>query len=102
MPISVPPHPQRKRPAASIEKTTHLPTKRVKGVEESVFVDIVLKRHPQETTVDRLKREHISTPQDVTVEKLKEFLGQKLGYSPCSDFQVCLRVQCNLNCLFRY
>ena len=61
----------------------------VVGLQESPLIDFVLRRHPQETVVDRLKREYIRTSQDITVENLKMFLGKKLSYWPHSHFQVC-------------
>lgn len=52
------------------------------------LIEVILRRHPQETSVERLTKEYIRTSQDVTVEMLKMFLGKKLGYSPSHHFQV--------------
>ncbi|EED91804.1 hypothetical protein THAPSDRAFT_268817 [Thalassiosira pseudonana CCMP1335] len=60
----------------------------ITGLQESPLIDFVLRRHPQETVVERLKREYIRTSQDVTVKNLKMFLGQKLSYFPPSHFQI--------------
>eukprot|EP00571_Detonula_confervacea_P013387 CAMPEP_0172303306 /NCGR_PEP_ID=MMETSP1058-20130122/4852_1 /TAXON_ID=83371 /ORGANISM="Detonula confervacea, Strain CCMP 353" /LENGTH=306 /DNA_ID=CAMNT_0013014057 /DNA_START=38 /DNA_END=958 /DNA_ORIENTATION=- len=70
------------------ESTHHPPANRVIGLKESHLIEVVIRRHPQETTVDKLKKEYIRTSQDMTVERLKIFLGKKLGYSPSSDFQI--------------
>ncbi|KAL3770251.1 hypothetical protein ACHAWO_009565 [Cyclotella atomus] len=58
------------------------------GLKESPLIDFILRRHPQETVVDRLRREYIRTSQDITVENLKVFLGKKLGYSQYPHFQI--------------
>lgn len=58
------------------------------GLKESKLIDFILRRHPHETEVGRLKREYIRTSQEMTVATLKVFLGQKLGYSPHCHFQV--------------
>ena len=58
-------------------------------MKESPMIEIVLRRHPQETQVERLHKEYIRTSNEMTVETLKIFLGKKLSYSPCTDFQVC-------------
>ena len=60
----------------------------IAGLKESALIDFVLRRHPQESVVDRLKREYIRTSQDMTVENLKVFLGKKLSYFPHHHFQV--------------
>ena len=60
----------------------------IAGLKESALIDFVLRRHPQETAVDRLKREYIRTSQDMTVENLKVFLGKKLSYVHYPHFQV--------------
>lgn len=64
------------------------PSTFVVGLQESPLIDFVLRRHPQETLVDRLKREYIRTSQDMTISNLKVFLGKKLSYEPHSHFQV--------------
>ena len=51
-------------------------------------IEVILRRHPQEMAVERLAKEYIRTSQEATIEQLKMFLGKKLGYIPCSHFQV--------------
>ncbi|KAL7534569.1 hypothetical protein ACHAXR_005963 [Thalassiosira sp. AJA248-18] len=82
--------PQKKRTPTHLRNPTHplLPEKRVIGLTESTTIDIILRRHPQENAVDRLKKEYLRTSQDMPIEKLKEFLGRKLGYIPYSNFQI--------------
>lgn len=48
-------------------------------IEPSPLVDFVLQRHPQETSVDRLKREWIRINEDATVTLIGKFLSQKLA-----------------------
>jgi hypothetical protein len=81
---------QKKRAAISgaLGETVNLPTKGIAGLKESPLIDIVLRRHPQETAVDRLRKEYIRTSKEITVEALKIFLGKKLDYSPFLHFQV--------------
>ena len=76
-------------PIGVLGESSHPPAKSVMGIKESPLIEFILRRHPQETVVDRLKKEYIRTSQDMTVERLKIFLGKKLGHSPYSDFQVC-------------
>lgn len=64
------------------------PARGIVGLKESPLIEIILRRHPQETAVDRLRKEYIRTSKEMTVEKLKVFLGKKLSYSPHMDFQV--------------
>ncbi len=64
------------------------PSTFVLGLQESPLIDIVLRRHPQETAVERLNREYIRTSKDMTISILKQFLGKKLSYQPCTHFQV--------------
>lgn len=66
------------------------------GLNESSLINFILRRHPQETAVDRLRREYIRTSQDLTVKILKDFLAKKLSYSPPSHFQVS---STRLNCV---
>lgn len=54
----------------------------------AALIDFILRRHPQETLVDSLKREYVRTSQEMTVENLKVYLGKKLSYSQYSHFQV--------------
>ncbi|KAL3790862.1 hypothetical protein HJC23_004492 [Cyclotella cryptica] len=58
------------------------------GLKESTLIDFILRRHPQEIVVDRLKREYIRTSHDMTIENLKVFLGKKLGYDQYPHFQI--------------
>lgn len=60
----------------------------VLGLRESPLIDIILRRHPQETVVERLNREFIRTSKDMTISILKQFLGKKLSYQPYTHFQV--------------
>jgi hypothetical protein len=69
-------------------ETANPPGRGIVGLKESPLIEIVLRRHPQETAVDRLRKEYIRTSIDMTVEVLKIFLGKKLGYSPYTHFQV--------------
>lgn len=65
-----------------------VPSTSIIGLKESTLIDFILRRHPQEILVDRLKREYIRTSHDMTVENLKVFLGKKLGYCQYPHFQV--------------
>eukprot|EP00559_Dactyliosolen_fragilissimus_P005822 CAMPEP_0184859694 /NCGR_PEP_ID=MMETSP0580-20130426/4687_1 /TAXON_ID=1118495 /ORGANISM="Dactyliosolen fragilissimus" /LENGTH=319 /DNA_ID=CAMNT_0027356479 /DNA_START=144 /DNA_END=1103 /DNA_ORIENTATION=- len=58
------------------------------NLEESPLIDFVLRRHPQETLVDRLYREHLRTNNEITMKFLKKFLGQKLSYENFHLFQI--------------
>jgi len=60
----------------------------ISGLEESPQVDFALRRHPQETMVDRLHREHCRTSGEMSVSILKTFLSRKLSYEPSSHFQI--------------
>jgi len=60
----------------------------VLGLRESPLIDIILRRHPQETVVERLNREFIRTSKDMTISILKQFLGKKLSYQPYTHFQI--------------
>ncbi|KAL7544251.1 hypothetical protein ACHAWF_007631 [Thalassiosira exigua] len=75
-------------PAGVQGGTTPTPSQRIIGLKESSLIEFVLRRHPQETSVDRLRKEHMRTSQYLTVDELKGFLSQKLGYSPPSHFQI--------------
>jgi len=56
---------------------------------ESQLVNFVLRRHPQERLVCRLRREYLRTSSDITMLSLKKFLKIKLSYEgDVSDFQV--------------
>ena len=79
---------------AAPQSTTARPIQRIVGLTESPLIAFILRRHPQETAVDRLKREYIRTSREMTVQLLKRFLGRKLGYTPCSHFQVRVRTGC--------
>jgi len=59
-------------------------------VEEIVAppIDFVLRRHPQETLVDNLKREYIRTSSSITIKHIKTFLSRKLEYEPECHFQI--------------
>jgi len=75
-------------PSAVPAEATHPPSNRVVGLKKSPLIEFILRRHPQETSVDRLKREYLRTSQDMTVKNLKIFLGKKLSYFPYSQFQI--------------
>mmetsp|Transcript_25268 Transcript_25268/g.60747 ORF Transcript_25268/g.60747 Transcript_25268/m.60747 type:complete len:308 (+) Transcript_25268:42-965(+) len=75
-------------PTGAMGESTHHTAKCVVGLKESPLIDFILRRHPQETDVDRLRKEYIRTCQDMTVERLKIFLSKKLDHSPHSDFQI--------------
>lgn len=60
----------------------------IHDLEESPLVDFILRRHPQEVLVDRLKREYIRTSGDITVLQLKHFLSKKLSFQPYTHFQI--------------
>jgi hypothetical protein len=81
---------QKKRAAipGALGETLNPPGRGIVGLKESPLIEIILRRHPQETAVDRLMKEYIRTSKEMTVEKLKVFLGKKLGYSPYIHFQV--------------
>jgi hypothetical protein len=81
---------QKKRAAipGALGETVNLPARGIVGLTESPLIEIILRRHPQETAVDRLRKEYIRTSKEMTVEKLKIFLGRKLSYSPYIHFQV--------------
>lgn len=69
--------------------TPAIPQKRpIMGLRESNTIEFVLRRHPQETRVDRLKKEFLRTSKDITVDALKKFLSKKLDHYPHSHFQV--------------
>lgn len=68
------------------------PSTFVLGLQESPLIDIILRRHPQETVVERLNREFIRTSKDMTISILKQFLGKKLSYQPYTHFQVWLQI----------
>lgn len=72
------------------------PVQRIGGLAESPLIAFVLRRHPQETAVDRLKKEFIQTSREITVRTLKVFLGKKLGYAPCSNFQIMATAEDNV------
>lgn len=59
-------------------------------VEEIIapLIDFVLRRHPQETLVDNLKREYIRTSSSITIKHIKTFLSRKLEYEPECHFQI--------------
>mmetsp|Transcript_41177 Transcript_41177/g.67605 ORF Transcript_41177/g.67605 Transcript_41177/m.67605 type:complete len:280 (+) Transcript_41177:13-852(+) len=75
-------------PAGVLPEATPPPVKRVIGLKKSPLIEFVLRRHPQETSVDRLKKEYLRTSQDITVKNMKIFLGKKLSYFPYTHFQV--------------
>ncbi|KAL3763989.1 hypothetical protein ACHAW5_007608 [Stephanodiscus triporus] len=82
---------QRKRKAAIpglLGETVTPPARGNAGLKESPLIEIILRRHPQETAVDRLRKEYIRTSKEMTMETLKIFLGRKLGYSPYQHFQI--------------
>ena len=85
-------------PSGVLGESIQPPEQRVIGIKETPLIEIILRRHPQETQVDRLKKEYIRTSHDVTVDGLKMFLGKKLSYSPYTDFQVC--VDANVDCIY--
>lgn len=75
-------------PAGILPEATPPPVKRVTGLKKSPLIEFVLRRHPQETSVDRLKKEYLRTSQDITVKNMKIFLGKKLSYFPYTHFQI--------------
>lgn len=79
---------QKKRAALQSPGGSRGDNKHVIGLKKSPLIEFVLRRHPQETAVDRLRREYLRTSQDITMKDLKDFLGKKLSYFPHSDFQV--------------
>ena len=61
----------------------------------SPLVDFVLRRHPMERVVSRLRKEMLRTSKDIRIGQIKRFLGLKLSYEPWSQFQVspfCIRI----------
>jgi len=77
---------KRKSPGGATASGPSGPT--IVGLEESTLIEYVVRRHPQETLVDRLDREYLRTSRDLPMHILKKFLGQKLSYQPYSHFQV--------------
>ena len=76
----------------------HQVTASIKGVERArrkktqqatVMIEIILRKHPQESQLERLKKEYIRASEDMTIERLKMFLEKKLCHTPHTDFQVC-------------
>ena len=67
-------------------------TEQQQPVEEIIApsIDFVLRRHPQETLVDCLKREYIRTSSTITIKHIKTFLSRKLNYEHENHFQVSL------------
>jgi len=59
----------------------------VAGIEKTTLIDFVLRRHPQETNVDRLAREYMRATGEMPINALKKYLGKKLSYEPYSHFQ---------------
>ena len=62
---------------------------RKKNHQATVMIEIILRKHPQEAQVERLKKEYIRASEDMTIERLKMFLEKKLCHTPHTDFQVC-------------
>jgi len=58
----------------------------------SPLVDFIVRRHPMEKAVDRLRKELLRTSKEMRVGQLKRFLGLKLSYEPWSHFQIYITV----------
>jgi len=54
----------------------------------SSLIDFIVRRHPMEKVVDRLRKELLRTSKEMKVGQLKRFLGSKLNYQPWSHFQI--------------
>jgi len=54
----------------------------------SPLIDFIVRKHPMEKVVDRLRKELLRTSKEMKVGQLKRFLGSKLNYQPWSHFQI--------------
>ena len=64
------------------------PAPKLTKIQRSSLIQYTLRRHPQETRVDRLDKEAIKTSKHMTIATIKKFLGTKLSHTPHTDFQI--------------
>jgi len=66
------------------------PMVRVSDLQDhsSHLMNFILRKHPMEKIVERLRKELLRTSKDIRIGQLKRFLGMKLRYEPWSNFQI--------------
>jgi hypothetical protein len=60
----------------------------INDLERSAMINFCVRRHPQETRIDRLNKEVLRTSRDMDLGTLKKFLGKKLSYRFYEDLQI--------------
>ena len=60
----------------------------INDLERSAMINFCVRRHPQETRIDRLNKEVLRTSRDMDLGTLKKFLGKKLSYRFYEDIQI--------------
>jgi len=61
-------------------------------MEPSPLTELELRRHPQETRVERLAKEWLRLSGEAPVGLLKLFLSKKLSHTPKEEFQIMTRL----------